>query len=327
MFKISFVSMILGLCLVFSSCLTTKEGGDSATLQEQEEASPEITNADNLIEEADTGAKAIPEPELPPPPPPTPSLTLKAGKAPAAIREGQGFKTNFTVTVLNQDTEAAESGITVTVTYPAGKEKAELTFATTELTTDEQGMVSFTPPDTSFTCNSEITFSVESKDGKEIVSIPYQVRTNRYNKGGNIAIVDYGLTGNPIRDNSRSASALLTALIRNGFSSIGNVDFVNEVHSGDQEKIYRAAFNLIGNNSNFLIYGTVKYNGEVTQKDGVFYTPLIGDITCLEMKTGEELFHTVIEVVGEGGSEWAALQNARMDLFGPQAAEAIIHGM
>ena len=64
-----------------------------------------------------------------------------------------------------------------------------------------------------------------------------------------------------------------------------------------------------------------------TEKDGVFYTPLIGDITCLEMKTGKELFHTVIEVVGTGSSEWAALQNARMDLFGPQAAEAIIHGM
>ena len=75
-------------------------------------------------------------------------------------------------------------------------------------------------------------------------------------------------------------------------------------------------------------YGApVKYNGEVTQKDGVFYTPLIGDLTCLEMKTGKELFHTVIEVVGEGSSEWAALQNARMDLFAPQAAEAIIHGM
>ena len=45
------------------------------------------------------------------------------------------------------------------------------------------------------------------------------------------------------------------------------------------------------------------------------------------MRTGKELFHTVIEVVGTGSSEWAALQNARMDLFGPQAAEAIIHGM
>ncbi len=324
MFKISFTSIVLIFCLLFSSCLTTKESGDSATPQQQEEVS-----LDNISENTSTAAEEteIPlEPELPPPPP-VPDLSLKAGKTPAAIRVGQSFKTDFTATVLNQETEAAEVGVTVTVTYPAGKDTTEISFATTELTTNEEGIVSFTPPDTSFTCNSEITFSVESRDGRETTTIPYQVKTDRYNKGGNIAIVDYGLTGNPIRDNSRSASALLTALIRNGFSSIGNVDFVNEVHSGDQEKIYQAAFNLIGNNSNFLVYGTVKYNGEVTQKDGVYYTPLIGDITCLEMRTGKELFHTVIEVVGEGSSEWAALQNARMDLFGPQAAEALIHGM
>lgn len=324
MFKISFTSIVLIFCLLFSSCLTTKESGDSATPQQQEEAS-----LDNISENTSTAAEEteIPlEPELPPPPP-VPDLSLKAGKTPAAIRVGQSFKTDFTATVLNQETEAAEVGVTVTVTYPAGKDTTEISFATTELTTDDQGQVSFTPPDTSFTCNSEITFSVESRDGREKTTIPYQVKTNRHNKGGNIAIVDYGLTGNPIRDNSRSASALLTALIRNGFSSIGNVDFVNEVHSGDQAKIYQAAYNLIGNNSNFLIYGTVKYNGEVTKKDGVYYTPLIGDLTCLEMKTGKELFHTVVEVVGTGSSEWAALQNARMDLFGPQAAEAIIHGM
>ena len=323
MFRITFISMILGFCLVFSSCLTTKEASDSHSAQEQNVISP---TDEALSEGAEVELQVAEEPELPPPPP-LPNLSLQSGKTPAAIRVGQNFKTNFTATVVDKDTDLAAEGITVTVTYPANKKNATITFATTELTTDATGTVTFTPPDTSFTCNSEITFSVESRDGRENTTIPYQVKTDRYNKGGNIAIVDYGLTGNPIRDNSRSASALLTALIRNGFSSIGNVDFVNEVHSGDQEKIYRAAYNLIGNNSNFLIYGTVKYNGEVTQKDGVYYTPLIGDITCLEMKTGKELFHTVIEVVGEGSSEWAALQNARMDLFGPQAAEAIIHGM
>ena len=324
MFKISFISIVLVFCLLFSSCLTTKESGDSATPQQQEEVS-----LDNISENTSTAAEETEsplEPELPPPPP-LPNLSLQSGKTPAAIRVGQSFKTNFTATVVDKDTNLAAEGITVTVTYPANKKNATITFATTELTTDATGTVTFTPPDTSFTCNSEITFSVESRDGRENTTIPYQVKTDRYNKGGNIAIVDYGLTGNPIRDNSRSASALLTALIRNGFSSIGNVDFVNEVHSGDQEKIYQAAFKLIGNNSNFLVYGTVKYNGEVTQKDGVYYTPLIGDLTCLEMRTGKELFHTVIEVVGTGSSEWAALQNARMDLFGPQAAEAIIHGM
>ena len=323
MIKISFISMLLVFCMIFSSCLTTEEAtGSNASLEQSA-----LTATSAIVSQADESVSQLAaEPELPPPPP-LPNFSLQSGKTPAAIRVGQSFKTNFTATLVDTDTNMAAEGIAVTVTYPASKENATISFATTELTTDAAGTVTFTPPDTSFTCNSEITFSVKSRAGTEAATIPYQVKTDRYNKGGNIAIVDYGLTGNPIRDNSRSASALLTALIRNGFSSIGNVDFVNEVHSGDQEKIYQAAFNLIGNNSNFLIYGTVKYNGEVTQKDGIFYTPLIGDLTCLEMKTGKELFHTVVEVVGTGSSEWAALQNARMDLFGPQAAEAIIHGM
>ena len=322
MIKISFITMLLVFCMIFSSCLTTEEATSSNSSPEKE-----FSATAAIVSQADESVSQLAaEPELPPPPP-LPNFSLQSGKTPAAIRVGQSFKTNFTATLMDTDTNMAAEGIAVTVTYPASKENATISFATTELTTDAAGTVTFTPPDTSFTCNSEITFSVKSRAGTEVATIPYQVKTDRYNKGGNIAIVDYGLTGNPIRDNSRSASALLTALIRNGFSSIGNVDFVNEVHSGDQEKIYQAAFNLIGNNSNFLIYGTVKYNGEVTQKDGIFYTPLIGDLTCLEMKTGKELFHTVVEVVGTGSSEWAALQNARMDLFGPQAAEAIIHGM
>ena len=107
MFKISFISMVVVFCLLFSSCLTTKESGDSSTPQQQEEVS-----LDNMSENTSTAAEEteIPlEPELPPPPPPVPNLSLKAGKTPTAIRVGQNFTTNFTATLAtlnNIDEEA-----------------------------------------------------------------------------------------------------------------------------------------------------------------------------------------------------------------------------
>lgn len=317
MIKISFISGIIGLCLIFSSCLTTKEATEVSVVEE--DTSTEILQDNNEPEQ-------IVE-ELPPPPPPLPNLTVEVGKTPSQIRQGQSFSSDFTATVLDKDTGNPVEGVTVTLQYPTSSVNDEVTFSTEQLITDSQGVVSFTPADTSFTCDSTVTFSVESRNGTEKTTIPYQVRTNRHSKGGSISILDYNLKGEPVRDNSRSASALLTSLIRNGFSNVGLVDFVNEIHSGDQERIYQAAHNLIGNNSNFFVYGTVKYNGEVTKVDGEFHVPLIGEITCLDMKTGEELYHTVIEVVGKGSSEWAALQNARMDLFGPQATASIIYGM
>lgn len=319
MIKISFISvMIIGLCLFFSSCLTTSEA--SAVPVAEGESTPQ-----EVVQESSEIAEELPPP--PPPPPPLPNLSVKAGKTPPQIRLGQSFSSAFTATVLDKDTGNPVEGITVTLQYPSSSVNDKVTFATVELTTNTQGEVSFSPADTSFTCNSAVTFSVESRNGTEKTTIPYQVRTNRHNKGGSISILDYSQNGTPIRDNSRSASALLTALIRSGFSNVGLVDFVNEIHSGDKDRVYKAAYNLIGNNSNFFIFGTVKYNGEITQENGEYLVPLIGEITCLEMRTGEELYHTVIEVVGKGSSEWAALQNARMDLFGPQASAGIMYGM
>lgn len=327
MLKKSLIFFTVGL--VFTSCLSTKEVVKNTTtqLQSMEEGQTEKnTSEDNqVIKDSATntaGTKAEPES-----PPPLPALSLQAGDTPDQIRVGQQFASGFTALVLDADTQSQAEGILVTVSYPKSRINDDITFATQELTSDAQGLVSFIPPATDFACNSEVTFSVESKDGKMEVSIPYKVRTNRHNKGGAISIVDYTKDGSPVRDNSRSASALLTAFLRNGFSNVGLIDFVDEIHAGNQTKIYQAAKNMIAGTSNFFVYGTVKYNGEITQEGSTYSIPLIGEITCLDVKTGKELYHTVIEVVGTGTSEWAALDNARKEMYGPEAATRIIYGM
>lgn len=326
MIKRSLVLMFI--CLGLCSCLTTSPTADTDTadlMQVEQEADqqnpPSQQNTETTVETAE---------ELtvePPPPPPLPNLSLTAGKTPAEIRVDQTFKSDFSVTVMDADANVPVEGAEVTVTYPEAKADGKIIFATQELTSNTEGIATFTAPKATFACKSQVTFSIESRSGTQRVEIPYQVRTNRHNKGGTISILDYTLAGNPIRDNSRSASALLTVLIRYGFSGIGLADFVNEINSGSTEAVYRAARNLIGNSSNFFVFGTVKYNGDIVQEGGKYSIPLKAEITCLNMGDGKVLHTDVIEVVGTGTSEWAALENARKDLFGPAAATSIIYGM
>lgn len=321
MIKTSLAVMLIcaGLC----SCLTTSPTADIDT-EEQIQHTPAT---DQLNPEPTIEAVEESQIELPPPPPPLPNLSLSAGKTPAEIRVDQTFKTAFMVTVIDADTNVPVEGAEVTVTYPEAKADGTLLFASTKLESDANGVVTFTAPKATFACKSQVTFTVNSRSGTQRVEIPYQVRTNRHNKGGTISILDYTLAGSPIRDNSRSASALLTVLIRYGFSGIGLADFVNEIHSGSTESVYRAARNLIGSSSNFFVFGTVKYNGDIVQEGGTYSIPLKAEITCLNMRDGAALHHDVIEVVGTGSSEWAALENARKDILGPAAATSIIYGM
>ncbi|MBO5137262.1 MAG: hypothetical protein J6B81_02020 [Spirochaetaceae bacterium] len=251
---------------------------------------------------------------------------ITSGKTPDSVRNGKTFKTPFSATVKKLDDESPAVGIEVVVKYPVSKKSNEIQFAQSVLLTDENGIVTFHAETTSFACRSQVTFTIGKDEKAKSVSIPYVVSTNRMSNG-TISILDYTKNGNPVLDNSQSASAILTAMIRRGYSSTGLADFVEEIQSGNQDKVYRAAKNLLGNYSNFLLYGTVRYNGEITKESSTYTIPLIAEITCLDMATGEELHHDIIQVEGKGSSEWAALNNARADLLAPQVAESVIYGM
>ena len=156
--------------------------------------------------------------------------------------------------------------------------------------------------------------------------MPYLVTTNRFSWGGIISILDYTKNGKPIRDNSLSGSAILTAMMKNGFSRIGLIDFVDEIDAGNKDMIYKSAFDLIGTNTSFFIYGTVKYNGSIDFVDPQYHLPLQCEITCVNMKDGVILYETTVNVTGCGNSEWEALNNART-LLGSEIVSKIIFGI
>ena len=242
---------------------------------------------------------------------------------PNKIKKGNQFKTPFAVKITDSRTNEPKVGVKITVSYPIKKINDNVEFECTEIISDSNGIGSFFPKDTSFSCKSIITFSLENE--KE-VSMPYLVTTNRFSWGGIISILDYTKNGKPIRDNSLSGSAILTAMMKNGFSRIGLIDFVDEIDAGNKDMIYKSAFDLIGTNTSFFIYGTVKYNGSIDFVDPQYHLPLQCEITCVNMKDGVILYETTVNVTGCGNSEWEALNNART-LLGSEIVSKIIFGI
>lgn len=331
------------ICIIFISsefiaCATAVPTEASSINPEYIEAQPEIflqertedSDSVSVQTEPDTTISAPeatePEQVIQEEPAPLLNCTITAGKTPAEVRLGSSFKTDFSVTVTDSETDDPLAGIPVTVSYPAEKQNGKILFQSQEMQTDENGTVSFTAPTPSFSCDATVTFSIANAVEPNTTEIPFRVKTNRTNWGGTVSILDYTKSGNPVRDNSLSGSAVLTALIRGGFSGIGLADFIDEIDSGDVARVYKAAYNLIGTQSSFLIFGTVKYNGEIIKENGKYTVPFVMTLTCLDMRTGNILYETSFEASGTGSSEWDATNNARTAVA-KEAAQRVLYGL
>ena len=87
-----------------------------------------------------------------------------------------------------------------------------------------------------------------------------------------------------------------------------------------------AAKPMIGSSSNYLIFGTVKYEQVITQIEDGYMCTLVGDITCLNMKDGSVLYHTTKTASATDAKDWQVLPKVRADLA-TQIADAIYYGM
>ena len=123
------------------------------------------------------------------------------------------------------------------------------------------------------------------------IDLPYLVATNMKASGGSIAIVDFTKAGKPITSNSETSSAVLTELIKKGFTRIGNCDFVNEVASKNDAAVQRSASELFGKSVTYLIYGTVKYD-TVEKVDAGFHVVLRAELKVRHILQNKELMAT-----------------------------------
>lgn len=264
-------------------------------------------------------------------------VVLSVTQSPSEITKGKNFNKPYVVSVSKNGTPLADMDIVVS--YPVSRNCDDIKFEETVLKTDASGLISFIPPQPSFTFYSEISFTpkTDSNDAEVIdfvkkmgVRAPFRVKTNLMLSGGSIAIVDFNTKNVPIVTNTVSSSKLLMALMNRGFKGIGNADFTNAIVSGNDKQVYKEAKDLFGNAYSFLIFGTVKYAAPITKENingkDVYSVTLTGELAAFNMKTGELYIKTKREVTITDAKEWNVLPMAREALAG-EFAEAVVYGL
>ncbi len=252
--------------------------------------------------------------------------------APPATTKGKAFKSAFSVKLVSKEGKVNPNKLKYTVTYPVVDGDGKKTTATQTLEPSEDGTIEFTSPAFAGAISSSATFKVELPENlyKDFanapsIDLPYLVATNMKASGGSIAIVDFSKAGKPITSNSETSSAVLTELIKKGFTRIGNCDFVNEVVSKNDAAVQRSASELFGKSVTYLVYGTVKYD-TIEKVDAGVHVVLRAELKVRHILQNKELMATTIVSEATEKSEWAAINAARKKLA-YTASNQILYGM
>lgn len=311
--------IIATVCIasVFCSCQTSKVNNEQDKSNTSNEISEPVIEIKNLkeIEYAESLT----------------NIFIKSISSPKEIIKGRKFKEPFKFsvskiqniesqtesTVENSATTTTETPIAnfkVNVKYPSSKEKAELQFSTIELTSDENGMISFNPENTNFTCASSIQVfpaipqDVNASDEVVINAIQQKkitkdikIKSDIINKGAVLFVWEYNEKGRP----TGNSYNILSELRKRGITLTGNAP-VSDVSYIEKplSELYQANFEIIGSTMyGYILSGTLKFEQPVTKVEDGYTCTLVFQLDGIDMKTGDVIFSTTQSHSAQG-SNW-----------------------
>ena len=307
--------IIATVCIasVFCSCQTSKVSNKQDNLNDISEPVIEIKNLKE-IEYAESLR----------------NIFIKSISSPKEIIKGRKFKEPFKFSVskiqnIESQTESTDENSTTTtetpianfkvnVKYPSSKEKTELQFSTIELTSDENGMISFNPENTNFTCASSIQVfpaipqDVNASDEVIINAIQQKkitkdikIKSDIINKGAVLFVWEYNEKGRP----TGNSYNILSELRKRGITLTGNAP-VSDVSYIEKplSELYQANFEIIGSTMyGYLLSGTLKFEQPVTKVEDGYTCTLVFQLDGIDMKTGDVIFSTTQSHSAQG-SNW-----------------------
>ena len=259
-------------------------------------------------------------------------ISFEKISAPAPTIKGKSFKSSFSVRIVSKENKVNPLKLKYSVTYPSVDAEGKKITTTKILEPAEDGTVEFMSPVLDYAVSSFATFKLdippnvyENFENAPSIDLPFLVATNMKSSGGSISIVDFSKAGKPITSNSETSSAVLTELIKKGFTRIGNCDFVNEVVSKNDAAVQRSAVELFGKSVTYLIYGTVKYETIEKTENGI-HVILKAELKVRNILQNKELLFTTVLSEATEKTEWAAINAARKKLA-LLTSDKILYGM
>lgn len=307
--------IIATVCIasVFCSCQTSKVSNKQDNLNDISEPVIEIKNLKE-IEYAESLT----------------NIFIKSISSPKEIIKGRKFKEPFKFSVskiqnIESQTESTDENSSTTtetpianfkvnVKYPSSKDKSELQFSTIELTSDENGIISFNPENTNFTCASSIQVfpaipqDVNASDEVVINAIQQKkitkdikIKSDIINKGAVLFVWEYNEKGRP----TGNSYNILSELRKRGITLTGNAP-VSDVSYIEKplSELYQANFEIIGSTMyGYLLSGTLKFEQPVTKVEDGYTCTLVFQLDGIDMKTGDVIFSTTQSHSAQG-SNW-----------------------
>lgn len=249
------------------------------------------------------------------------NLVLKIESSPAAVNVRKSFSKNFSASVKDESGSPV-SDFSVIVKFPASKTESVINYETKVLNTDENGLVSFTAPQTSFAANEKVVFYPapcnESEEALEAamekaVSADYLVKSDIITKGAVLFIWDFNEKGNPTNNSYEIQSKFRTK----GITLVGNGPVSESKYIGKPQTLYRETYDIIGPDAyGYLLYGTITFEQPVTaNEDKTAYTCMLkAEIDAINMKNGSKIYSKVFTYNSTGKNYNECVNNGKSNL-------------
>lgn len=260
------------------------------------------------------------------------SCTLEIESSPNQITKNKKFSKSFSVKCTKDGNPM--QNILVTVNYPVAQTNGVITFGEQIIETDENGIASFLPSDTSFSCNSHVYFyltpEIEDEETlkyakEKAISIPYKVITDRFYNAGILALIDYNASNRPLSTNT-TATSLQPPLRKAGFQTIGNAPF--DANIVTSKNLYNEAKNIFGSTVSFMIYGTVKFAEPVEQlENGEYIVTFVTNFSVMNIRDGKIIYTEEFLTTETGASEWEATNKLRTKTIPEIITQKVIYGI
>ena len=261
-------------------------------------------------------------------------ISIAKVSSPKEVYKGRKFAEAFVFQAKAADGQPLEN-LSLTLSYPASKSVDEgISFEKTELITDAEGKITFTPEATSFAAKTKVSvYPTPINENPELMErlkpftaeADWKVKSDLPSKGAVLFVWDFNEKDRPVNNFANLQAECRTR----GITMVGNGPVNETSYLGKQQALYKDTYKIIGGNAyGYLIYGTIKFEQPVTAKeDGSGYFCIIkADIEAYDMKNGNKVY-SFTKSYESNGKNWNECVSKGKDKIAEFIVTDIIYGL